>query len=186
MRDSLGGPSIGDHLSVRLLRLTLLGLILGSLVHCADLPITAPDPSGPPFMSAFVDIDPWYVDTSPSTGAFGASLSQAGSLSLGGSEYRQRCPCKIILLFVQHIVAGGHYQLGLASSGGLAGYQVTDSTTTHHRAFATTAIDTGQIDIAIIDTLRHIVTGTFMFDAREDSGTTIVHVRGGRFRAAYP
>ena len=165
-------------------RVPLLMLCVGVLLQCGEL--TAPGLEGPPFMSASINLAPWYVDTSSASGALAAALFSNAALALDGSEYRRRCPCRVILVYAEQVAPGRRYRLGGTSSSAYAGYQFTDSTYTHHLSFSTTDTHPGELAIASIDTARHLVTGTFVFEAKNDSGSAIVHISAGQFRVRYP
>jgi uncharacterized protein DUF6252 len=137
-------------------------------------------------MSATIDFAPWRVDSTSSSGALAAALFSGGALALDGSAYRRRCPCRVILVYVQQITAGGRYRLGDTTSTAFAGYQFTDSTYTHRLAFTTSRLHGGELAVASLDTVRHLVTGTFFFDAGQNSGSTVIHIREGKFRVIYP
>src|SRR5574341_1966405 len=89
------------------------------------------------------------------------------------------------LRIVIHQLNGpGDYTIGGFNDAAYATFAVLDSTGRTERYYQSGADHLGIIRISTLDTLGHIVSGSFAFEARDGSPTVIL-VRRGRFRAHY-
>jgi hypothetical protein len=73
----------------------------------------------------------------------------------------------------------------LASGKFRGGYTYSDLTNPSGISYYTNEIQTGQITIKNFDTINQIVSGTFWFDALDNTTGKIVQIREGRFDMPY-
>ena len=159
----------------------LLALVsLAAVTGCAN-DVSGLSLSGVPFVEATVNGVRWQVD---SAGIF-AFVRLSDSLFYINAQHP--AVTDGLLLNFRTADTLGSYTLNDVRDPLPIGafYKYDSPLDTLPRVYATVREHVGSVQLVALDTLQHIATGRFEFDAQELGGTTVLRVRGGAFRVRY-